>query len=168
MHGDGDRAHRVENKKDWKRLLKEFWKEFSPTLAIAEKEAFVPKVMTDLLCPKCQSPLQKIWSKSKYFYGCSRYPECTFSAPVEELSFNKEDYAADFDWDQFEDDQNTLKLGSFLVIDLLFSRPITRHSELYLGVENLLNSSYSVARTSDGVTSIGAPRLVRGGLRLMF
>jgi DNA topoisomerase-1 len=90
----------AENKKDWKKLLKDFWKNFLPTLEIAEKEAFVPKVMTDLLCPKCGSPLQKIWSKSKYFYGCSGYPDCTYTAPLEELTFNKEEYAEDFDWDQ--------------------------------------------------------------------
>ncbi len=90
----------AENKKDWKTIIREFWKDFSPTLETAEKEAFVPKVMTDIDCPICGSKLQKVWFKSKYFYGCSRYPECTYSAPIEELSFNKEDYAADFDWNQ--------------------------------------------------------------------
>jgi len=90
----------AENRKEWKDLIREFWEQFSPTLAIAEKEAFVPKVMTDIDCPKCGSKLQKIWSKSKYFYGCSRYPDCDFSAPLEEISFNKDDYASDFDWEQ--------------------------------------------------------------------
>ncbi len=32
-----------ENRKDWKALIRDFWKEFSPCLEIAEKEAFVPK-----------------------------------------------------------------------------------------------------------------------------
>lgn len=90
----------AENQKDWKELLREFWKEFYPTLEIAEKEAFVPKLLTDIDCPKCGSKLQKIWYKSKYFYGCSKYPECDYSAPLEEVSFNKEEYAEDFDWDQ--------------------------------------------------------------------
>lgn len=90
----------AENQKDWKELLKEFWEQFFPTLEIAEKEAFVPKVMTDLICPKCGSNLQKIWYKSKYFYGCSKYPECDYSAPLEELNFNKDEYSEDFDWDQ--------------------------------------------------------------------
>lgn len=90
----------AENHKDWKALIRDFWKDFSPTLDTAEKEAFVPKILTDIDCPTCGAKLQKIWFKSKYFYGCSRYPECTFSAPVEELSFNKDDYAADFDWEQ--------------------------------------------------------------------
>jgi DNA topoisomerase-1 len=90
----------AENQKDWKVLIRDFWKEFSPTLETAEKEAFVPKLMTDVDCPKCGAKLQKIWFKNKYFYGCSRYPDCDFSAPAEEISFKREDYAADFDWDQ--------------------------------------------------------------------
>lgn len=90
----------AENKKDWHALIKEFWDQFAPTIALAEKEAFVPKVMTDIDCPKCGRKLQKVWAKSKYFYGCSGYPDCDYTAPIEELSFNKEDYAADFNWEQ--------------------------------------------------------------------
>lgn len=91
----------AENKKEWKQLIREFWEEFNPTLEKALKEAFVPKIMTDIECPKChEGKLQKIWARSKYFYGCSRYPECDYSAPIEEIAFNKEDYAADFNWDQ--------------------------------------------------------------------
>lgn len=90
----------AENKKDWKGLLKNFWDDFIPTLEIAEKEGFVPKVMTDIDCPDCGSKLQKVWFKSKYFYGCSRYPDCSFSAPIEQLNFKKEEYADDFNWDQ--------------------------------------------------------------------
>ncbi len=91
----------AENNKDWKSLIQEFWTQFNPTLEIALKEAFVPKIMTDIDCPKCkEGKLQKIWSKSKYFYGCSRYPECDYSSPIEEVTFNKDDYAADFNWEQ--------------------------------------------------------------------
>jgi len=90
----------AENRKDWKTLLKTFWDEFIPTVATAEKEGFVPKIMTDRDCPTCGSKLQKIWFKNKYFYGCSRYPDCSFSAPIEELDFKREDYADNFDWEQ--------------------------------------------------------------------
>lgn len=90
----------AENKKNWKQLLKDFWKELEPTIETATKEAFVPKIATEIPCPDCGAPLQKIWSKSKYFYGCTRYPDCNFSAPIEALSFNKDDYAEGFDWDQ--------------------------------------------------------------------
>lgn len=90
----------AENQKDWKKLLKDFWTDFLPVVETAEKEAFVPKMMTDIDCPTCGAKLQKIWFKSKYFYGCSRYPDCNYSAPVEEIDFSKEDYAADFNWEQ--------------------------------------------------------------------
>ncbi len=90
----------ASNEKDWKQILSDFWKDFKPTLDTAETSGFVPKIMTDLICPTCGSKLQKIWYKSKYFYGCSRYPDCRYSAPAEEVNFKKEDYAENFNWDQ--------------------------------------------------------------------
>lgn len=92
--------HVAENLKNWKVLIREFWEQFNPTLETALKEAYVPKLMTDLDCPKCQTgKLQKVWARSKYFYGCSRYPDCDYSSPIEEIAFNKDDYAADFNWE---------------------------------------------------------------------
>lgn len=89
------------NKKEWKQVIRDFWGQFIPTVETAEKEAFVPKIMTDIDCPKCgEAKLQKIWSKSRYFYGCARYPDCDYTTSSEELSFKKEDYAENFDWDQ--------------------------------------------------------------------
>ncbi len=90
----------ADNEKDWKKLLQEFCDQFLPTVEQAEKEAFVPKVLTDEVCPKCQNKLMKIWAKSKYFYGCSDYPKCDFSAPLEQLSLDREDYDPEFDWEQ--------------------------------------------------------------------
>lgn len=91
----------AEQHKDWKKLLQEFWKEFSPLVDKAEKEAIVPKVLTDRDCPKCgKHKLHKIWSRSAYFYGCSGYPECDFTASTEALDFNKADYDPSFNWDQ--------------------------------------------------------------------
>jgi DNA topoisomerase-1 len=98
MEDDLERV--ASSEKDWKKVIKDFWNSFIPTVETAEKEAFVPKVETEIPCPKCGAHLQKIWSNSKYFYGCSKYPECDFSASQEELNFNKEEYAENFDWDQ--------------------------------------------------------------------
>jgi len=96
-----DELERVAiNEKNWKELIREFWTHFIPSVEIAEKEAFVPKEDTDIDCPKCGKKLQKIWSRRKYFYGCSDYPECDYTTPIEALTFNKEDYAPNFDWDQ--------------------------------------------------------------------
>lgn len=90
----------AENKKNWKIFIKTFWDKFVPVLEKAEKEAFVPKIMTNINCPKCGSKLQKIWSKDKYFYGCSNYPDCKFTVSIDALEFKKEDYADNFEWDQ--------------------------------------------------------------------
>jgi DNA topoisomerase-1 len=91
----------AEDKKDWKAILKEFWKAFAPLLDQAEKEAFVPKIATTTPCPKChEGHLQKIWFKGKYFFGCDRYPDCDFSAALEELEFDRSEYIEDFDWEQ--------------------------------------------------------------------
>lgn len=90
----------AENEVDWKSFLGHFWEKFYPLVEVAEKEAFVPKIMTDYDCPLCGSKLQKIWSKNKYFYGCSKYPDCKYTVPLEALEFKREDYAENFDWDQ--------------------------------------------------------------------
>jgi outer membrane receptor protein involved in Fe transport len=70
--------------------------------------------------------------------------------------------------EQYEDDLNTLPLGSYVTVDLFASRRITKWLEVFAGAENLLDRTYTTGRTSEGVISIGAPRSVRGGLRLTF
>lgn len=90
----------AEHKRNWKELIRLFWEHFIPTVEAAEKEAFVPKEMTDIDCPQCGHKLQKIWSRRKYFYGCSNYPDCNYTTSIEALEFKKEDYSPDFDWDQ--------------------------------------------------------------------
>lgn len=90
----------ADSKKNWKEFVAKFWEQFLPVMEKAEKEAFVPKIMTDINCPKCGHKLQKIWARDKYFYGCSNYPDCKFTVPIEALEFNKDEYAENFDWDQ--------------------------------------------------------------------
>ena len=69
---------------------------------------------------------------------------------------------------QFEDDLNTLPLNPFTTVDLHLSRPLAKWADVFLSFENLLNETYAVQRTSDGIVTIGTPRLVRGGLRLTY
>jgi DNA topoisomerase-1 len=90
----------AEENKDWKKFIKHFWKDFIPSVEVAEKEAFVPRQETAKPCPRCGHNLQKVWSRNKYFYGCSNYPICDYTAPLEELEINKEEYSESFDWDQ--------------------------------------------------------------------
>ncbi len=90
----------AENHKEWRDVLAIFWEKFSKTLETAKEQARPQKVMTDMLCPQCQAPLQKVWFQTKYFLGCSRYPECTYSTSLEEAQFDKAAYREDFDWEQ--------------------------------------------------------------------
>jgi outer membrane receptor protein involved in Fe transport len=69
---------------------------------------------------------------------------------------------------QFEDDLNTLPLGAFTTVDARIARRFTKFLDVYLAVENLFDETYTVGRTSEGVISTGAPRIVHGGLRLSF
>jgi outer membrane receptor protein involved in Fe transport len=69
---------------------------------------------------------------------------------------------------QFEDDLNTLPLNPFTTVDLHLSRPLAKWADVFLSFENLLNETYAVQRTSDGIVTVGTPRLVRGGLRLTY
>jgi iron complex outermembrane receptor protein len=70
--------------------------------------------------------------------------------------------------EQYEDDLNTLPLGSYVVFDVALSRALTKWSEVFVAIENIFDRTYSTGRTSEGVVSIGAPRFIRGGLRLAF
>lgn len=75
--------------------------------------------------------------------------------------------AAQVRWvgEQFEDDQNELRLGDFAVVDLLASRAISPELEVFFGVENLFDRTIPVGKTTDGLVTIGAPLLAHGGLR---
>ena len=90
----------AEHNKNWKEIIRDFWKDFIPLVEKAEKEASVPKLLTEIDCPTCGNKLEKIWSSNKYFYGCSTYPTCSFTAPIEALDFNKDDYDPNFAWEQ--------------------------------------------------------------------
>lgn len=91
----------AQGDKIWKEVIEEFWKVFDPLMKRAETELYVPKIETKHKCPKCEDGmLQKVWAKSKYFLGCSNYPDCDYRISIEEFEFDKSNYADDFDWDQ--------------------------------------------------------------------
>jgi outer membrane receptor protein involved in Fe transport len=66
---------------------------------------------------------------------------------------------------QFEDDENTLRLGEVVVADLGVSYPFGRGLEFFLNLENLGDARVETGRSADGVVNIGTPRLLLGGLR---
>lgn len=69
---------------------------------------------------------------------------------------------------QFEDDENQLRLGAALIIDLGASYRLTENTELYLSAENLTDERIETGRSADGLINTGSPRLVLGGLRLSW
>jgi len=69
---------------------------------------------------------------------------------------------------QYDDDLNTLPLGSFTTFDASVTYDVGNGKELFLTGENLLDKRYSVAETSDNVTSTGQPLNILGGLRFSF
>jgi DNA topoisomerase-1 len=73
-------------KMDWLQVVREFWQPFSEALARAadEMESAKNHVAEDAgPCPECGKPLVKRWSKRGPFLGCSGYPECKYTRPLE-------------------------------------------------------------------------------------
>ncbi len=66
---------------------------------------------------------------------------------------------------QFEDDENLLRLGTALVVDLGASYRVTSNAEFYLTAENLTDERIETGRSADGVVNTGTPRLWLGGFR---
>jgi outer membrane receptor protein involved in Fe transport len=66
---------------------------------------------------------------------------------------------------QFEDDENTLRLGEAVVVDLGASHPLTPQVELFFTLENVGGARLETGRSADGVVNVGTPRLLLGGIR---
>jgi len=81
-----DRLDEVEERQaDWVGVLREFYEPFSRDLKEAEEKMKRPEPEeTEYTCPKCGSPMLKRWSVEGYFLGCSAYPKCRFTQPLDE------------------------------------------------------------------------------------
>jgi outer membrane receptor protein involved in Fe transport len=66
---------------------------------------------------------------------------------------------------QFDDDQNKLPLPGYAVVDLQAIRTLSRSLDVFAGVQNLFDREVIVGTNP---TTIGAPRLVNGGVRVRF
>ncbi len=66
---------------------------------------------------------------------------------------------------QFEDDENLLRLGAAVVLDLGVTAPCGEIGEFFLHIENLADARIETGRTAAGLVNTGAPRLVFGGWR---
>ena len=68
-------------KSEWIPVLDDFWKAFH-TL-VTEKQGVERGESINEACPKCSKPLFKYPSKRGVFIGCSGYPECDYTRPVD-------------------------------------------------------------------------------------
>src|SRR6516165_5081089 len=64
---------------------------------------------------------------------------------------------------EFDDDQNLLPLGGYLVLSATVSHPLPKGFDVFFQGENLTNNEYEIGRTP--VVTLGQPILVRGGFR---
>jgi outer membrane receptor protein involved in Fe transport len=69
---------------------------------------------------------------------------------------------------QFEDDENTLRLGEAVVLDLGLNHRLSSRAEIFVNVENLGDARVETGRSADGVVNVGTPRLALGGLRFSW
>jgi DNA topoisomerase-1 len=78
-----DRLDEVEEAKTgWLQVLREFYEPFSADLKNAEKN--MKPETTEHKCEKCGKPMLKRWSPRGQFLGCSGYPECRFTMPLDD------------------------------------------------------------------------------------
>lgn len=64
---------------------------------------------------------------------------------------------------QFDDDLNLFRLEPYLQLDLFASRRLRENLSIFTGIENLLNSRYSIGKTP--VRTVSSPLNVRAGFR---
>ncbi len=68
--------------------------------------------------------------------------------------------------DRFENDVNDLPIEEMFILDLQVSRKLSPWAEGFVSVENLLDEEFDVRPNSRGLTEIGMPRMIHGGLRV--
>ncbi len=74
----------AEGTKTYLNVLQNFYKPFKATLNDAETKQFG----TEILCPKCSSPMVIKVSRKGRFLGCSHYPDCNGTMPLPKGAFD--------------------------------------------------------------------------------
>ncbi|MGC8717803.1 MAG: type I DNA topoisomerase [bacterium] len=69
-----------EDKKDWGKLVKEFYTSFEVQLKEATEKAGINNLLGN--CPLCGKPLVEKRGRFGAFIGCSGYPECKYTRPI--------------------------------------------------------------------------------------
>jgi len=77
----------------WIAVLKDFWHQFSETIAQKEnlKRAEVTSEMLDEACPECGKPILIRLGRRGRFVGCSGYPSCRYTRSIGEPNSTEEE-----------------------------------------------------------------------------
>ena len=80
---------------EYKSVLKEFWPAFNKTVQEATKEIKAnkpaPTIAEGRVCPKCGAPMYVRKSKFGEFLGCSKFPRCKTTEPLDVSKIKKEE-----------------------------------------------------------------------------
>ena len=93
-------------------------------------------------------------------------PPVTITAGATWTPLTKLKLDANLHWEsaRFEDDQNTMRLGSAFVLDLRASYLLTETLSAFVGVDNATNADIATAQAADGTISYGEPKMWEVGL----
>ncbi|MGN6148728.1 MAG: TonB-dependent receptor domain-containing protein, partial [Rhizomicrobium sp.] len=93
-------------------------------------------------------------------------PPVTITGGAAWLPFDKVKLDADLHWEsaRFEDDQNTMRLGSAFVLDMKASYLLTEALSAFVALDNATNANIATAQAADGTISYGQPRMWEVGL----
>jgi DNA topoisomerase I len=77
-----------EGELDWRAVLEDFYEPFQQQLVHGEqKSADILRSLMELpdeTCPECRSPLAIRWNRFGRFIGCTAYPECRYTRPLDQ------------------------------------------------------------------------------------
>jgi DNA topoisomerase I len=73
----------VTGKEEMVKVLDEFYHPFQEALKLAEKQMERVRITSTETCHKCGAPMLVKFSKNGQFLGCSKYPECDATRPME-------------------------------------------------------------------------------------
>jgi len=149
-------------------VIREFWEPFSEALAKAATDMESTKhqpVQDAGPCPDCQKPLVKRFSKHGAFLGCSGYPDCKYTRPLEGNGEPRPEPKAT--------EHKCEKCGGTMILRS------NRRGEPFLGCENYPKCKSTLPADKDGnpirpqptgevCDQCGAPMIVKTGRRGPF
>ena len=93
-------------------------------------------------------------------------PPVTITGGVTWQPFNKLTLDTNLRWEsaRFEDDRNTMRLGSAFVLDVKASYRLLESLSAFVAVDNVANVDIATAQAADGTISYGQPRMYEVGL----